>query len=115
MFSWVGISKEQAQNIFDFDAISDKFPGFDAKGGHAKPSTIDCDKHWKKSLENKVQMADEIIVLGAVAKQYLESKPKTWGCNTKILYMIHPSKRNFSKIMEQKESIINNLKWILDL
>lgn len=115
MFSWAGISKEQAQDIFEFEAISNIFPGFKPNGGHKTPSREDCDKQWEKTLETKLQLAEEIIVLGAVAKQYIESKPKTWSCSAKFVYIIHPSKRNYNKIMAQKESIVNNLKWILNL
>lgn len=113
MLSWVGITKERAQDVFEFEAISNKFPGFAEKGGHLKPSKADCLNHWNSTLEAKVISTDKIILLGLVARDWVLSMPKTWSCSTEIIALIHPSKRNYSKITENKEQIIKNLKSIL--
>lgn len=108
MLEWVGITKESAQDIFEFDAIYNKFPGFDSSGGHLKPSKEQMDLYWEE-LEVKIQGSNKVLVLGNIAKEYLDSKPKTWSCNLEFVYLIHPSKRNFSRIMENKRLITNEL------
>lgn len=116
LYSWleeVGISKEAAQDIFEFEAIYNKFPGFDANGGHLKPTIEQMNEHWDEVLETKVQLADKIWVLGNVARDYINSKDKTWGCDTEWLYTIHPSKRNWNLYQQKKKSIINSIKDFL--
>lgn len=111
LYEWLeacGVSKEAAQDIFDFEAMSNVFPGFDENGGHLKPSKSDIDKHWP-ALENKLQLADKVILLGAVAAGYYDSMPRTWSCNIKELYLIHPSKRNLFKFRQNKEQILTDL------
>lgn len=104
ILSWVGVSKEQAQSIFDFEAVSNTFPGKDAKG-HFKPSQEQMDKHWNETLETKIQLADKVWILGKVAADYIESKNRTWSCNQQLIKTVHPSKRNYSLIMNNKEAI----------
>jgi hypothetical protein len=117
LYAWlddIGISKEQAQDIFTFQAVYGSFTGFDANGGHLKPTQEQMDEHWDKVLQTEVELADKIWVLGNVAKSYLETKDKTWSCNTEWLYTIHPSKRNFSLFVKNKENIISSIrKFIL--
>jgi uracil-DNA glycosylase len=113
LYDWlseIGISKEEAQNLFTFDAVYDKFPGFDENGGHLKPSRFQMDEYWERSLEFKVQLADKIILLGNVARDYFYSKDKTYSCNTEIFELIHPSKRNIGLYKQNKESILNILR-----
>lgn len=115
MFSWVGISKEKAQELFDFEAISNKFPGFDEKGGHKKPSKEDCDLHWNTTLGAKVQQSKNIIVLGSPARDYFNERIKNFEQpQTTVHYIIHPSKRNYSKIMANKEHITEQLKMAIN-
>lgn len=115
MLSWVGISKEDAQNIFEFEAVSNKFPGFGPKG-HLAPSKQDIDNHWKTTLNFKVDIADKILVLGNVAKYEIERLTSSDSMSLqykKVVYMIHPSKRNHSAIFAGKEKIIEKLKTLL--
>jgi hypothetical protein len=112
ILSWVGISKEKAQEMFEFEAVSDKFPGFLEKG-HKTPSQEDMDKHWSSTLESKVQAADKVWLLGNVARDYFYSKPKTWSCNLEILETLHPSKLNYSRIHAQKEQLITKIESFL--
>jgi len=118
LYQWlaeVGITKESAQGIFDFDAVFGSFTGFDANGGHLKPTQEQMDKHWDDTLEIKVQSANKVWVLGNVARDYIATKDKTWGCNTQWLYTIHPSKRNFNLYAKNKEKIIQSIKEFLEL
>ena len=116
LYSWlseVGIASLEAQDIFDFEAIYNEFPGFDANGGHLKPTAEQMDKHWINVLETKVQLADKIWVLGNVARDYINTKEKTWSCDTRWLYTIHPSKRNWNLYVKNKEKIISGIKSLL--
>lgn len=103
------ISIEEAQAIFDFDAVFGSFTGFDANGGHLKPTQEQMDSHWHNVLETKVQLADKIWVLGNVARDYINSRPRTWSCNTEWLYTIHPSKRNYNLYQKNKVKILNSI------
>lgn len=106
MLDWIGISKEQAQNIFEFEALSQEFPGLVKPGHHAKPSKEAMAKHWKEILETKVQGANKVWLLGDFVSKYFHKLPKTWSCNLEILETYHPSRRNYSKIMAIKEKLI---------
>ncbi len=109
ILSWVGITIDQAQMLFDFDALSDVFPGFDDKGGHKKPSKDDMDRHYAATLEKKIVDADKIILLGMEAKK-LFPQIGTHGIyadnghhgKKSLLFLPHPSKRNYSLIMNRK-------------
>ncbi len=114
MLSWVGISKQQAQDIFEFEAVCNTFPGFD-NNGHKKPSKEQMDKHWDDTLQVKVIMAKKIILLGNVAAEYFDLKTFDWNYNLAPLKLIHPSKRNYSKIIESKKSITEKLKNFLNI
>lgn len=113
LYDWLsecGISKQDAQKIFDFDAVFGSFTGFDANGGHLKPTHEQMDSHWDAVLETKVQLADKIWVLGNVPRDYIATKEKTWSCNSEWLYTIHPSKRNWNLYLKDKDQIINKIK-----
>lgn len=117
LYDWLsecGVSKEQAQSMFQFDAIYGQFPGFDSNGGHLKPTEEQMDQHWDNHLELEVQVADKVWILGNVAKNYIDTKEKTWSCNTEFLYTIHPSKRNFSLYLRNKQQIINSIRAFIN-
>ena len=117
LYSWleeVGIDSNQAQSMFDFEAVSNKFPGFKMGGGHLPPSAEDMDNHWKNTLQSKVECADKIWLLGGVARDYFYSKDKTWSCNMEILETIHPSSRNKGLYKQNKETIITNIRNFLN-
>jgi uracil-DNA glycosylase len=115
ILSWVGISVEQAQKIFAFDAVYNAFPGYDNKGNHHKPTQKQMEQYWKESLETKVQLADKVILLGNVSKEFFYSQPKTWSCNLEILELIHPSRLNYNRIINSKTKITEKLKNFLEL
>lgn len=113
LYDWlaeIGISKERAQELFEFDAVYDKFPGYDSNGGHLKPTKLQMDDYWERELELKVQMAEKIILLGNVSRDYFYSKPKTYSCKTQIYELIHPSKRNIGIFNQNRTNILETLK-----
>ena len=113
ILEWVNITKEDAQNIFEFDAVYNKFPGYGPNKEHLKPTLEQMDFYWEQELEEKVQLADKIILLGNVARDFINSKPKTWSCNTEFLELIHPSRLNYNRIIQNKENITNKLKQFI--
>lgn len=113
ILEWVDITKEDAQNIFEFDAVYNKFPGYGPNKEHLKPTQEQMDFYWEQELEEKVQLADKIILLGNVARDFINSKPKTWSCNTEFLELIHPSRLNYNRIIQNKENITNKLKQFI--
>ena len=112
MLSWVGVTKEKAQELFEFEAVFNEFPGY-GESGHLKPSVDQMNQHWNETLETKVQIANKVLLLGNVARDYFYSKPKTWSCGLEIFELIHPSKRNFARIMNSKEHIVKTLNHLL--
>lgn len=111
LYDWfleVGVSKEKAQGLFDFDAVYDKFPGFDSKGGHLKPTKEQMEDYWNRELKNKIENCKTILVLGNCAKEFIKEK----NIKKRTVYLIHPSKRNYSLYNKNKESIIKSL-WEL--
>jgi uracil-DNA glycosylase len=68
------------------------------------------DLYWDEVLETKVQLADKVILLGNVARDFINSKPKTWSQNKQFLELIHPSRLNYKRIMDNKDKIIKDLK-----
>lgn len=113
LYNWlaeVGVSKEQAQELFIFDAVYDKFPGFDSKGGHLKPTREQMDEYWERDLKYKVDSVDKILLLGNVSKTYFAQKEIK---NKEIYTLIHPSTRNIGIYNQNKESILSTLKKIV--
>ena len=112
MLEWVDITKEDAQNLFEFDAIYGEFPGFDENGGHKKPTQQQIEEYWVTTLSTKVTNAQSVLVLGNVAKDFIKSIEEVYPYK-KFVYLIHPSKRNYSRIMESRSYITNQLYKIL--
>jgi hypothetical protein len=107
----IGINKDEAQQLFIFDAVYDKFPGFDEKGGHKKPSLEQMQEYWERSLKEKVKNTEKIWILGNVAYDFLYEK--LIMLDKKIIKTIHPSKRNFIIYQNKKEEILNQIKWLI--
>ena len=109
IFSWVGIDKKKSKILFEFESMTDVFPGF-GKNGHLKPSKDVMKKHYDQTLKNKIIKARKILVLGNVAKDALrENGIFSLKKEKDVLFLIHPSKRNYSKIMIKKKAIIKLL------
>jgi hypothetical protein len=109
MLSWCGIRKDQAQDIFDFDAMTDKFPGF-GKSGHKPPSLIEMRQHYDNCLYWKIESSKGVIVLGNVAKEALI---KFGFDHTNSAFIIHPSRRNYARIMKDQGRITNVIKQVI--
>lgn len=108
-YDWLfgaGITKEQSVDIFTYNAVFDKFPGKTRAGGHKAPLKDQKVQHYNNSLRAEIQQHDKIIVLGNVASDFL--KERILG--KQVLHLIHPSRRNYSRIKPHREEIINSLK-----
>lgn len=103
MFSWIGLSVEDVQHLCVFDACYDKFPGH-GDNGHLPPTVQQMEDYWRRGLRERVDEAKKIIVLGAVAKGFLESKFNIYNSD-KFLCLIHPSMRNKHRIDSTKDII----------
>jgi hypothetical protein len=115
-FGECGITKEEAQDLFEFDAVSDKFPGFAEGGGHLVPSLGDMQRHMQSKLRYKIEEAESIIVLGGVARDFLNSD-SVWNSlspSRRVLYLMHPSRMNYNRYLKNKQLIIHNLKTFID-
>lgn len=116
MLEWVGISKEQAQDMFEFDAISSEFPGKTKTNGHKKPSKEAIKSHFKNVLERKLIDHDKIILLGRSAIDEIMPDASFFQIAQNGLLMDyalilpHPSRRNYSLIMNRKDRITELLK-----
>ncbi len=109
VLSWVGIDKHRAQELFIFDAVTDKFPGF-YKQGHQKPSFIDFTDYLDRGLRERILDAKKILLLGKIAENYIMANDSEFELSFKtILILPHPSRRNYSRIMQQKEKITQML------
>lgn len=107
LYDWLqlaGVTKEEAVLKFDFDAVSNEFPGLTANGQHKKPTIESARNHYQKILKNKIESAEKIIVLGNVARDFLPKIEKP------VLYLMHPSKRNYYKFSLVKETLIDSLR-----
>lgn len=113
-FKECGISKEQAQEMFTFEAVYNKFPGYkniggvEGYGGHAVPTRKQMDEYWP-TLEAIIEEHDKIIVLGSVARNYLDNKT-VFIFTEKVLWLMHPSTFNRNRYTVNKVNLINQLK-----
>lgn len=114
MLSWVGIDKNKAQELFEFEAMTDKFPG-KTNNGHAKPSVIEMNHHYHFVLKQKIEDCKGVLILGNVPKEALQRFGAYVRYSDKpMVKMIHPSRRNYSKIMAQKENIISQFNLLIN-
>ncbi len=116
IFSWVGIDKDAAQRLFEFEACIGFFPGYDEKGGHKKPTQQQVTEHYEKVLKAKIITSRRIIFLGAVAGEYFDFIKHSNDPEFKYIQWIqlpHPSRRNYALIMNKKNSITCTLKQFL--
>lgn len=115
LYYWLaecGIDMIDAQEMFEWEAIYDKFPGWNEVGGHNQPTKEQMAEHWPV-LEEKIQGVDKVWLLGNVAETYFNSKPKTWSCNLEVIKTMHPSMRNFGYYMRTKKELIDKIKNFL--
>lgn len=117
ILAWVGITKEQAQEIFTFDAVYDKFPGFNAIGGHLKPSYAQFLGYLVRSLQDKIVRHQHIMILGRIAYDYLYETPvvKDLLARRNVVTLLHPSYRNRARIMSNQYLTTKELKDFFSL
>lgn len=107
MYEWleeVGIDKQKAQEMFEWEAVYDQFPGRDKYGKHLHPTKEQMKEYWKSSLREKVIASDKIWVLGRVARDFLQGKKVMK--EKKILHTIHPSKLNLGTYRAHKDYVL---------
>lgn len=104
-FEQLGINKKDALDMFLFDAVYDKFPGYDANGGHLKPNKKQMEDYWNRELKSKTDNCKAVLVLGSCARDFIKTK----DIDKPIAFIIHPSKRNYSIYIKNKDSILNSI------
>ncbi len=106
MLAWAGIEKSKAQELFVFDAITDAFPGH-GENGHLKPTKEMFVDYLQRGLMQKIEDAEKVIILGRVAFDFLTEHPQTniELATKRVLSLVHPSKRNYARIMKDKNRI----------
>lgn len=112
----VGITRNDAQQIFEFQAVYNEFPGRDAKGGHLKPTQEQMSHHWITFLQDRVAIYNRIWILGKIASDFIydrmsENRSIYYGKH--FLRTIHPSRMNFALYQKKKKEIINSIETFL--
>lgn len=117
LFDWLeeaGISKEQAINMFEFEAVYGYgFLGHTKNGGHKIPNKKQMSLYFENVLRSKLENFDRVWIIGSVAKKFIDSQVRTWSCTQKRIHTIHPSKRNLHQYRLNKDSILNSIKKII--
>ena len=119
LYEWlseIGIDQIPAQQIFDFEAMTDKLPKISSSGSHIPPSKEEMKDYFKRVLKRKIENSKKIILLGASPRNFFGKKDffKRYDKNGyKVLSLIHPSTRNRSMYNTNKEKILSLLKEII--
>lgn len=118
LYEWLeecGVSKEQAIEMFDFEAVYGyEFTGHNNQGGHKPPTQKQMKQYWNEVLQTKMECSDAVWILGSVAKKFIDKQPRTWSCNLDVLETIHPSKRNLFAFRNDKENILSSIKKFIN-
>lgn len=116
LYEWlneVGVSKNMAQDMFEFDAVYGYgFLGFNSDGSHKLPTQDDKDKYWNEVLKDRVKGADKIWIVGKVAEGFLLSKGVVFDKD--IIITPHPSYRNRALYNRNKEAVLNKIKGLIN-
>lgn len=110
--SWCNVTKLEAQDRFDFDAMTDKFPGHGANG-HLLPSESEMLNYFNTVLKQKIENVDKVLILGKVA-EYNLSKFLNGLDKNKFCCLMHPSRRNTGMIIANKAKIIDSINKLLN-
>ncbi len=106
---------KNVREMFDFDAIIGHFPGHNVCG-HKLPTKKEHEKYLLLGLQKKIWKANKIWLLGKVAFNYItEEQVKHRLIYKHVLSTIHPSKRNYHRIMADKERIAEKIKAFIEL
>lgn len=120
LYEWlseIGIDKIPAQEMFDFEAMTDKPPKTSKSGSHIPPSREEMDDYMDRVLLDKITNSEKIILLGACPRNYFKRKKffKRYDNDKfKVLSLIHPSKRNYKMYNDNKELLLSLLKNIIE-
>lgn len=106
----IGITKYEAQNLFEFEAVSNIFPGH-GDSGHLLPTPEIMMQHWNNTLGNKVLAHDKIWIMGNVAWNFLERRVELEG--KEVLETMHPSKRNIGWYKANKAVILHKIEMFV--
>lgn len=110
ILDWVNISKEAAQHLFELEACTDTFPGFDEHKNHLPPTIEQFMLHFNSTLKAKMEAADKILILGRVAFNRMHNPPAAELISKKeVMTMIHPSKRNRHFLLKDRAAITAKL------
>lgn len=115
LYDWlleVGISKDKAQDFFEFEAMTDKLPKTDSNG-HKPPGQKEQRDYYNRVLKEKIEKSKKIILLGRTSMKFFKKDEffkRYDNKGYKVLTLIHPSKRNITLYRNNKEKIINLLK-----
>lgn len=110
ILDWVNINKEAAQNLFEFEACTDTFPGFDEHKNHNAPTIQQFMLHFNKTLKAKIERADKILILGKVAFNHMHDPCVSKLISEKeVMTMMHPSRRNRHFLLRDRADITSKL------
>lgn len=106
----IGIDKNQAQNLFEFDAVYGKFPGRTEDGSHAVPSKEQMDEYWDANLGQKMLDHTKIWIVGNVARDYLVKYREKSLLSKDLMFTMHPSKRNMDAFRKVRAVMLDRIK-----
>lgn len=116
-FKEIGISKEKAQDLFDFEAMTDK-PPLVVNGSHKPPTRSEMDDYFDRVLEDKIMNSRTVILLGRCPIDYFNLGGFYQILNNQGRYfvtLIHPSKRNTYLYNKNKDRILEILDKSINL
>lgn len=118
LYEWlaeVGVTQEAAQEMFDFEAMTDKIPKT-TSSGHVPPSEEEMKDYYSRVLLDKIHNSDKVILVGASPRNFFKKKEffkRYDNDRVKVLTLIHPSKRNFKMYYDNKEKLLSLLKTFI--
>lgn len=107
-----GFSFDNLEDIFEFEAVYNEFPGKTASGSHKAPTRAQMDTYWP-TLREKVLKAKKIWLMGKTAHDYVfTEKNRVIGVGRQVISTLHPSRRNLHKYRQDKEAIIKTIQYL---
>lgn len=112
LYDWlkeIGVSKEEAQLIFEFEAMTDKIPKV-VKGNQKPPSIFEMKDYYHRVLLDKIYNSDIVILLGKSPMKFFDQDEFFVDIMTgkkRFFTMIHPSKRNITLYRNNKEKVLS--------
>lgn len=113
ILEWVGVTKERAQELFEFEAMTPNLRGVNKNGGHLKPLIGEQQAHYNNVLKAKIESAQHVLLMGRCSVDFFMKGTAFFTTQEKFTALPHPSRRNYNLIMLHKDSFINTLTQIL--